>query len=63
MVIFIIHMIRNESQRRTRNSTFKGLKLEDTTFMKDAQLTKFILNYGHETTRLKGLHNYMELCI
>ena len=44
-----------------RNSTLKGLELEDTTSLKDAQLTKFMLNYGHGTTRLEGLHNYMEL--
>ncbi|WMV40453.1 hypothetical protein MTR67_033838 [Solanum verrucosum] len=46
-----------------RNSTLKGLKLEDTTFLKDAQLTKFMRNYGHETTRLDDLHNNMDSCI
>ncbi|WMV26415.1 hypothetical protein MTR67_019800 [Solanum verrucosum] len=44
-----------------RNSTLKGLKLEDTTSLKDAQLTKFMRNYGHETTRLKGLNKNMEI--
>ncbi|WMV30041.1 hypothetical protein MTR67_023426 [Solanum verrucosum] len=50
-----------------RNSTLKGLQLEDTTSLKDAQLTKFMYittwNYGHETTRLDDLHNNMESCI
>ncbi|WMV15407.1 hypothetical protein MTR67_008792 [Solanum verrucosum] len=46
-----------------RNSTLKGLKLEDTTSLKDAQLTKFMQNYGHETTRLDDLHNNMDSCI
>ena len=54
-------MIWNESQRGIRKSTLKDLELDDTTSLKDAQLTKFMLNYGHETTRLKGIHNYMEL--
>ena len=54
-------MIMNQSQRWTRNSTLKGLELEDSISLKDAQLTKFMLNFGHETTRLKGLRNYMEL--
>ncbi|WMV36869.1 hypothetical protein MTR67_030254 [Solanum verrucosum] len=44
-----------------RNLTLKGIELEDTTSLKDAQLTKFMRNYGHETTRLDGLHNNMEL--
>ncbi|WMV46260.1 hypothetical protein MTR67_039645 [Solanum verrucosum] len=46
-----------------RNSTLKGLELEDTTSLKDAQLTKFMQNYGYETTRLDGLHNNMDSCI
>ncbi|WMV28945.1 hypothetical protein MTR67_022330 [Solanum verrucosum] len=46
-----------------RNSTLKGLKLEDTTSLKDAQLTNFMRNYGHETTRLDDLHNNMDSCI
>ncbi|WMV08093.1 hypothetical protein MTR67_001478 [Solanum verrucosum] len=46
-----------------RNSTLKGLKLEDITSLKDAQLTKFMRNYGHETTRLDGLHNNIDSCI
>ena len=54
-------MIMNQSQRWTRNSTLKGLELEDSISLKDAQLTKFILNYVHETMQLRGLHNYMEL--
>ena len=54
-------MIMNQSQRWTRNSTLKGLELEGSISLKDAQLTKFILNYVHETMQLRGLHNYMEL--
>ena len=54
-------MIWNESQRGIRKSTLKDLELDDTTSLKDAQLTKFMLNYGHETTRLKGLLNYIKL--
>ena len=54
-------MIMIKSQRWTRNSTLKGLELEGSISLKDAQLTKFILNYVHETIRLRGLHNYMEL--
>ncbi|WMV41128.1 hypothetical protein MTR67_034513 [Solanum verrucosum] len=60
------HEIFNSSTQRCfskeiRNSTLKVLELEDTTSLKDAQLTKFMRNYGHETTRLNCLHNYMEL--
>ena len=52
-------MIKNQSQRWTRNSTLKVLELEGSISLKDAQLTKFILNYVHETIRLRGIHNYM----
>ena len=54
-------MIMNQSQRWTRNSTLKGLELEDSISLKDAQLKKFILNYVHETMQLRGVHNYLEL--
>ncbi|WMV51607.1 hypothetical protein MTR67_044992 [Solanum verrucosum] len=46
-----------------RNSTLKDLIFDDTTSLKDAQLTKFMRNYGDEITRLDGLHNNMDLCI
>ena len=42
------HMISNQSQRWTRHSTLKGLELEDTISLKDAQLTKLMRNYGYE---------------
>ncbi|WMV48006.1 hypothetical protein MTR67_041391 [Solanum verrucosum] len=51
------------SQKGIRNSTLKGLKLEDTISLKDAQLTKFMRNYRHETTRLDDLHYNMDSCI
>uniref|UniRef100_M1E0P5 Uncharacterized protein n=1 Tax=Solanum tuberosum TaxID=4113 RepID=M1E0P5_SOLTU len=60
------HDIFNSSNPRyfskgIRNSTLKGLELEDTTSLKDTQLTTFMRSYVHETTQLDDLHNNMEL--
>ncbi|WMV46620.1 hypothetical protein MTR67_040005 [Solanum verrucosum] len=62
------HEIFNSSTQRCfskgiRNSKLKGLELEDTTSLKDAQLRKFMQNYGHETTRLEGLQTTWNSCI
>ena len=54
-------MIRNEYQIQCRNLTINVLKLEDIAPMKDAQFTKFMLNYRHQTIQFKGLHNYMKI--
>ncbi|WMV18522.1 hypothetical protein MTR67_011907 [Solanum verrucosum] len=42
-----------------KNNSSHGL--QDTTHLKNVQLIGFIRNYEHETTRLEGLHNNMEL--
>ncbi|WMV41342.1 hypothetical protein MTR67_034727 [Solanum verrucosum] len=44
-----------------RNIISKGLELEDTTPLKDAQFPKFMRNLWTGKTRIEGLHNNLEL--